>query len=56
MVQGDTGKPQPMYAWAMPTQDAIIVALGAPNSSFAALDKWFATGSMPLASPSPAAS
>jgi hypothetical protein len=56
IVQGDSGKPQPMYAWAMPTQDAFIVALGAPNSSFAALDKWFATGSMPQASPSPAAS
>ncbi|HEU5387201.1 MAG TPA: hypothetical protein VFV73_14985, partial [Streptosporangiaceae bacterium] len=56
MVQSDSGKPQPMYAWAMPTQDAIIIAVGAPNSSFAALDKWFATGSMPLASPSPAAS
>jgi hypothetical protein len=56
MVRDNNGPPQPVYTWAFPTQDAFIAAVGPPNSSFAALEAWFTSASMPLASPSPSAS
>ena len=55
-VRDNNGPPQPVYTWTLPTEDAFIAAVGPPNSSFAALDAWFASRSMPLASPSPSAS
>ena len=55
-VRDNNGPPQPVYTWTLPTEDAFLVAVGPPNSSFAALDSWFASASMPLASPSPSAS
>jgi len=55
-VRDNNGPPQPVYTWTLPTEDAFIAAVGPPNSSFAALDTWFASRSMPLASPTPAAS
>jgi hypothetical protein len=54
-VRDNNGPPQPVYTWTLPTQDAFIAAVGPPNSSFAALDAWFASRSMPLASPTPSA-
>jgi len=56
MVPASNGSPQPVYTWTYPTEDAFIVAVGAPNSSFAALDAWWSNRSGPVASPSPAAS
>jgi hypothetical protein len=55
-VRDNNGLPQPVYTWTLPTEDAFIVAVGPPNTSFAALHTWFTTRSMPLASPSPSAS
>ena len=55
-VRDNNGPPQPVYTWTLPTENAFIAAVGPPNSSFAALDTWFASASMPLASPSPSAS
>jgi hypothetical protein len=55
-VRDNNGPPQPVYTWTLPTEDAFIVAVGPPNTSFAALHTWFTTRSMPLASPSPSAS
>jgi hypothetical protein len=55
-VRDNNGPPQPVFTWTLPTEDAFIAAVGPPNSSFAALAAWFATRSMPLASPSPSAS
>jgi hypothetical protein len=55
-VRDNNGPPQPVYTWTLPTEDAFLAAVGPPNSSFAALDTWFASASMPLASPSPSAS
>ena len=55
-VRDNNGPPQPVYTWTLPTENAFLVAVGPPNSSFAALDSWFASASMPLASPSPSAS
>jgi hypothetical protein len=55
-VRDNNGPPQPVYTWTLPTEDAFIAAVGPPNSSFAPLDAWFASRSMPLASPSPSAS
>ena len=55
-VRDNNGPPQPVYTWTLPTEDAFLAAVGPPNSSFAALDTWFASASMPLASPTPAAS
>lgn len=55
-VRDNNGPPQPVFTWTLPTEDAFIAAVGPPNSSFAALDAWFASRSMPLASPSPSAS
>jgi hypothetical protein len=48
--------PQPTYTWTLPSEDAFFVAAGAPNSSFAALNKWWSSNSLPLAAPSPSAS
>ena len=56
-VMVDVGNgPQPTYTWTLPSEDAFFVAAGAPNSSFAALDKWWSNDSLPMTSPSPAAS
>jgi hypothetical protein len=55
-VRDNNGPPQPVFTWTLPTEDAFLVAVGPPNSSFAPLRDWFASASMPLASPSPPAS
>ncbi len=56
-VMVDVGNgPQPTYTWTLPTEDAFFVAAGAPNSSFAALDKWWSNDSLPMSAPSPSAS
>jgi hypothetical protein len=47
--------PQPTYTWTVPSEDAFFVAAGAPNSSFAAMDKWFSNYSLPLTAPSSSA-
>ena len=52
-VRDNNGPPQPVFTWTLPTEDAFLVAVGPPNSSFAPLRDWFASASMPLASPSP---
>jgi hypothetical protein len=41
----------PAYAWAYPTEDAFIVAQGAPGSSFPVLDAWWRNNSGPLSAP-----
>jgi hypothetical protein len=55
-VQDTNGKPQPLITWTFPTEDTYIVVVGPDSSSFAPLLAWFTSASMPLASPSPAAS
>ncbi len=55
-VRDNNGPPQPVFTWTFPTEDAFLVAVGPPNSSFAPLRDWFASASMPLASPTPSAS
>jgi hypothetical protein len=52
-VRDSNGPPQPVYIWTLPTEDAFLLAVGPPNSSFAALNTWFTARSMPRASPSP---
>ena len=44
---------QPAYSWAYPTEDAFIIAQGAPGSSFSALDSWWRKSSAPVSSPRP---
>lgn len=56
MVKDGNNPPQPVYTWTFPSEDAFVVAVGPPNSSFAALKAWFASSSMPQTAPSPAAS
>ena len=56
LTDSNGGSPQPLYTWTFPTENAILAAVGPPNSSFAALKAWFASASMPLASPSPSTS
>jgi TIR domain/WD domain, G-beta repeat len=41
----------PGYAWTYPTQDAFLMAQGAPGSSFTALDTWWVSNSLPPSSP-----
>jgi hypothetical protein len=55
MVQNGNGPLQPVYIWTLPSEDAFLLAVGPPNSSFAALDAWFTSASMPQVSPSPSA-
>jgi hypothetical protein len=56
-VMVDVGNgPQPTYTWTLPTEDAFFVAAGAPNSSFAAMDRWWSNYSLPMSAPSPSAS
>ena len=47
----------PIYVWAMPSQDAFFVAVGADGSSFKDLDTWWTESSLPAnpptATPSP---
>ncbi len=45
---------EPSYTWTYPTEDAFIVAQGAPNSAFSALDSWWTDNAEPLAAPTPA--
>ena len=45
---------QPTYIWTLPTEDAIIVAIGA--TTFSALNSWWTKNQEPLNSPSPSAS
>ena len=44
MLKTDKGV-QPVYTWSLPSEDAFIVAAGAPNSSFAALNQWWTSAS-----------
>lgn len=49
----------PAYAWAMPTQDAFIIAQAANGSTFKALDTWWTDNANPtnaVPSPSPTSS
>jgi hypothetical protein len=56
-AMADVGNgPQPTYTWTLPGEDAFFVALGAPNSSFAAMDNWWRNNSLPSNAPTPAAS
>ena len=47
----------PIYVWAMPSQDAFFIAVGADGSSFKDLDTWWTESSLPAnpptATPSP---
>ena len=56
MVPDDNGRPRPVITWTFPTEDTFVAAVGPPNSSIAPLIDWFTRASMPMASPSPAAS
>jgi hypothetical protein len=56
MVPDDNGRPRPVITWTFPTEDTFAAAVGPPNSSIAPLIDWFTRASMPMASPSPAAS
>ena len=44
----------PSYAWTYPTENAFVIAWGAPNSTFSALDTWWTNNSAPSSSPAPA--
>jgi hypothetical protein len=46
---------QPAYVYSYPTEDAFIEAVGAPDSSFSALDNWWTNNAVPAASPRPSA-
>jgi hypothetical protein len=48
---GSGSNAEPAYTWAYPTEDAFIVAQGAPGSSFSALDSWWRQSSAPASSP-----
>jgi hypothetical protein len=50
---GSGSTTQPVYTWAYPTENAFIVAQGAPGSSFSALDSWWRQSSAPASSPGP---
>ncbi len=54
VLQSNNNQPEPTYAWAFPSEDAYIIAIGDPNSTFSHLDKWWTDNSEPNASPSPA--
>ena len=41
----------PIYVWAMPSQDAFFIAVGADGSSFKVLDTWWTESSLPANSP-----
>jgi hypothetical protein len=56
MVPDDNGRPRPVITWTFPTEDTFVAAVGPPNSSIGPLIDWFGRASMPMASPSPAAS
>lgn len=45
----------PAYTWTYPTENAFIVAQGAPGTTFAALNTWWTNNASPVAPPSPAA-
>lgn len=47
---------RPAYVWAFPTENAFILAEGAPGSSFSALDSWWSQNAAPAAAPTPAIS
>jgi hypothetical protein len=44
---------EPTYAWAFPTEDAYIIAIGDPGTTFSAIDTWWTNNSDPNASPKP---
>jgi hypothetical protein len=44
---------EPTYAWAFPTEDAYIIAIGDPGTTFSAMDTWWTNNSDPNASPKP---
>ncbi len=45
---------EPAYTWTMPSENTFVVAQGAPNSTFAALDSWWTHSATPAAAPTPA--
>jgi len=45
---------EPSYAWSFPGEDAYIIAIGDPNSTFSHLDSWWTGNSDPNAAPTPA--
>ena len=51
---GKSNEPEPTYAWSFPTEDAFIMAIADPNTTFSAIDSWWTKNSAPAASPSPA--
>jgi hypothetical protein len=50
---GSSNKPEPTYAWSFPSEDAYIIAIGDPNTTFSAIDKWWTNNAEPNASPKP---
>ena len=44
---------EPAYTYTYPTENAFIVAQGAPDSTFAALNTWWTNNAAPLNSPTP---
>jgi hypothetical protein len=46
---------QPAYSWTIPSENAFLVAQGAPGTTFAALNSWWASSASPSRSSSPAA-
>jgi hypothetical protein len=51
-----TNSNAPAYVWTFPTENAIIVASGAANSTFSALDSWWTHNGESFSSPTPSAS
>jgi hypothetical protein len=48
---GSNGSPnEPAYTWTFPTENAFIVAQGAANSTFSALDSWWSNHAAPASS------
>ena len=55
LFSSTSNQPEPTYAWSFPSEDAYIIAIGDPDTSFSHLQSWWASNSEPNASPSPAA-
>jgi hypothetical protein len=45
---------EPTFAWSFPSEDAYIIAIANPNSTFSSLGSWWTANSEPTAPPSPA--
>jgi hypothetical protein len=43
----------PGYAWSFPSEDAYIVAIGSPTTTWSAVKQWWVNNSEPNASPKP---